>query len=367
MISYKISNAIVVPINLQKGESALVFKSRTVFIGIDVHRKSYSISCICEGVVVKRLRMTAEPEVLIQLIKDSFPEANIKSAYESGFSGFALHRKLFASGINNIVIHAASLAMRVSDRVKTDAKDSKKLAEQLAAGMLKGIRIPSEEQEFSRLYTRTRSQLIKMRSRTMLQIRMRLLQFGLMPIDYDRPLNRAFVRKILPTLPLKLKISIEIHLANWEHIQLQILKVEKLIKEQNKDNPIVSFYRKVSGLGSVTAGSLVAELGDLLQFKNERALFSFIGLTPREYSSGERKRLGSISKKGNPAVRHMLIQLAWRAIKKDPKLNEKFTALAGRIGKRKAIVAIARKLIGIIRATIRNNTEYQVNYRATGK
>ena len=92
------------------------------------------------------------------------------------------------------------------------------------------------------------------------------------------------------------------------------------------------------------------ELEDMLHFKNEKSLFSYTGLTPGEYSSGEHKRLGNISRQGKSILRKILVQVAWRAIKQDARLNEIFERISKRAGKKRAIVAVARKLIGCIRA-----------------
>lgn len=361
-LTYKISKSRTFLNNSNTEIKLSCYAGKKVYIGIDVHRRSYSISCLCEGVFVKALKIPADPRILIKYIKDQFPNAAIKTAYESGFSGFVLHRHLTSAGIENILIHAASLASRQNERVKNDAKDSRKLAEQLAAGMLKCIYIPTEAQELSRCYPRTRAQYVKKLTRLKLQIRMKLLQYGKMPLSYDTVLTRKFVKEIIPTLPLELKTSIEIMLETWEQTQLQILKLNKLIREQNAKCPIVAFYKNLAGFGFVSSSTLATELGDMSQFKNERSLFSYTGLTPREFSSGERKRLGPISKQGNPALRSILVEAAWRAIKKDPLLSEKFKTIASRTGKKKAIVAIARKLVGIARSTILNKTQYQISY-----
>ena len=95
------------------------------------------------------------------------------------------------------------------------------------------------------------------------------------------------------------------------------------------------------------------------QFKNERELFSYTGLTPSEYSSGEKIRRGKISKQGNSRLRHVLVEAAWRGIKKDKVLAEFFEKLYPRTGKKRAIVAVARKLIGRIRAAFRLGVSYQ--------
>jgi len=99
------------------------------------------------------------------------------------------------------------------------------------------------------------------------------------------------------------------------------------------------------------------------QFNNERQLFSYTGLTPCEYSSGENIRRGHISRQGNSRLRAILVESAWRAIEKDRVLAEFFERLYPRTGKKRAIVAVARKLIGRIRAAFHNQVNYQMEYR----
>ncbi len=105
------------------------------------------------------------------------------------------------------------------------------------------------------------------------------------------------------------------------------------------------------------------ELGDMSQFNNERQLFSYTGLTPSEHSSGDTIRKGHITRQGNNRVRHILNQAAWRAISIDRDLRAFFESLYPRTGKKKAIVAVARKLIGRIRAAFRQGELYQLNYQ----
>jgi transposase len=102
---------------------------------------------------------------LSRFLKRRFAGAELYWVYEAGFSGFGLHRHLCRVGIQNIAVHAASIEVSVRDRVKTDKRDSLKLAVQLAAGRWQGIRIPSEAEECRRLVSRTRAQLVQARSR----------------------------------------------------------------------------------------------------------------------------------------------------------------------------------------------------------
>lgn len=98
----------------------------------------------------------------------------------------------------------------------------------------------------------------------------------------------------------------------------------------------------------------------MTRFANERALFSYTGLTPSEHSSGASVRRGPMSRQGSSRVRHLLVEIAWRALPRDAVLQEIFDRIAATRGKKRAIVAIARRLTGRIRACFRQGTTYAV-------
>jgi transposase len=98
----------------------------------------------------------------------------------------------------------------------------------------------------------------------------------------------------------------------------------------------------------------------MTRFANERALFSSTGLTPSEYASGASVRRGPMSRQGSSRVRHVLVEIAWRALPRDAVLQEIFDRIAATRGKKRAIVAIARRLTGRIRACFRQGTTYAV-------
>ena len=195
------------------------YAGKRVYIGLDVHRAFFVASCVCEGVVVKRCRMPSKSEAVISLISKYFSESEVKTCYESGYSGFWLHRELAAAGISNIVVHAASIEVAANDRVKTDKRDSLKMAHQLAAGRLKGIRVPSVEQEQERLLTRTREQLMRAKRRAQIQIRMRLHQFGLFPAHIERVIRLKDVDALLETMDGALHFTISCLRADAALIQ----------------------------------------------------------------------------------------------------------------------------------------------------
>lgn len=340
------------------------YECKQVYIGLDVHREFFVASCISEGVVVKRCRMPGTAEAVVTLVRKEFPGASVLAAYEAGYSGFWLHRKLEAAGIRCLVVHVASIEVSSRDMVKTDKRDSLKIAEQLAAGRLKGIRVPSVEEEQKRLLTRTREQLMCKKQRVMVQIRMRLHYFGLFPESINRRLKLSDVDDMLVSLEGELQRTIGMLRDEWHHLAKQIKEIDRVLVEEGKKDRLNGVYRSVPGIGPLIAMVLSSELGDMSQFPNERALFSFTGLTPTEYSSGGHICRGHISRQGNTRLRHMLVEASWKAVKKDSVLKEYYAKLSERIGKRRAIVAVARKLIGRIRAALRKHEQYQLGYQA---
>ena len=339
------------------------YAGKRVYIGIDVHRSFFVASCICEGVVIKRCRMKATAESVISFISKHFPDSEVKTCYESGFSGFWLHRELVLAGIDNIVVHAASIEVAANDRVKTDKRDSLKMAQQLEAGRLRGIRVPSLEQEYARLLTRTREQFMRAKRRVQVQIRMRLHQFGLFPVHIERALRLKDVEHILNSLDGELKLAIELLYTQWVYLMDSVDHLNKCLAEQASKDPLEEIYRSVPGIGVLTARVLSNELGDMSQFPNVKSLYSFTGLTPGEYSSGNKVYKGHISRQGSSRLRHMLVEASWKAVRKDEVLGKFFQDLAKRAGKKRAIVAVARKLIGKVRAAIRDSTPYRLEHK----
>ena len=347
---------------MDNSSKKLSYVGKKVFVGVDVHKRTYSVVAVMEGEVVKKWRTSAEPQKLANQLNKYFPGAKIECAYEAWFSGFVLHRELEKAQIHNIVVNAGSIEIAVHNRVKTDKRDALKLATLHEAGRLKGIRIPSEKEEQRRLLTRTRQQLVEDRSAIKNQIRMKSHLSGLIEPEDRREMSHQLVEELLSRSPSEeFSLVVQAYWQVWKTIEAQIKKIEEKLKEQAQQDPNETIYRSAPGIGSLGARILSNELGNLSQFDNERQLFSYTGLTPSEYSSGDNICKGHITHQGNTRVRHILNQAAWRAIKKDQDLRAFFERLYPRTGKKRAIVAVARKLIGRIRAAFKRGQPYQIN------
>lgn len=341
------------------------YVGKAVFIGIDVHKKTYSVVARVDQSVVKKWTTAADPMSLCTQLHKFFADGKLHSAYEAGFSGFELHRQLVAAGIDNLVVHAANVEIAVHNRVKTDQRDAAKLSELLEANRLEGIRVPSREQEQSRVLSRTRAQLVEERSALKQKIWMKAHQFGLVRFDETRRMSPQVFKQLLAAASSEpLRITLEVLYQLWQSLDQQIVRLNQALTRQAQADKREARYRSVPGVGPLSARVLSNELGDFCEFANERALASYVGLTPSEHSSGERVRRGHITKQGNRHVRGVLIEVSWRAIRQDDALRTFFERLKPRTGAKKAIVAVARKLLTRMRAIFRTQQNYQLNYPA---
>lgn len=347
--------------------NAYDYTGKTVWTGIDVHKKTFSCVSICEGTIVKRDTMPAKPEVLSSYLRNTFSGAReINTAYEAGFSGFHLHRFLTSQGINSAVIHPGSVEIASRDRVKTDKRDALKVAKQLYAGRLHGIFVPTQGREEMRSMTRLRTNMVKLRHRVGQQLKALLFTQGLIAAEDDTALCPKWISKKLSEVKSAdfsedFCFSISQYAEEWMQLTDRIKKIESRLLAQAEEEPgLQMIYESVPGIGPVHARQLANELGDMAQFRNEKQLFSFTGLTPSEHSSGEHVRQGHITRQGNSVLRRILVEAAWVAIKKDPDLMDTFNRISASRGKKRAIVGIARRLAGRIRACVLTGALYEI-------
>lgn len=342
------------------------YMGKDVFVGIDVHKKSYTVYSICDREKIKSWSMKASPAGLIEQLQRYFSGACLHTVYEAGFSGNVLHRAFKESGIDSIVVNPGSIETASRDKVKTDKRDAKKLAEQLSDGRLKCIYIPSVEEELLRIHTRLRATIVGDRKRITCRIKSKLFQFGyLESLEADKAATSKWIKSIKDSdhYPTELKEVLDYFCEEWLKLTKAINDLNKKIASQSQAKEQCSMqesvYKSAPGLGDISARELSRELGTLKQFSSNKHLYSYIGLTPSESSSGERRKQGGISHCGRPRLRHLLIEVAWRSVAKDIELSEKFARLSYRRGKKRAIVAIARILIGRLRTCFVTGMFYQ--------
>lgn len=336
------------------------YTGKKIFLGIDVHKRTYSITAICEKIVIKKATLSADPQGLVSFCRKYFPGAEIESAYEAGFSGFHLHRFLEKCGVKNLVVHAAGIEIASGDKVKTDKRDSLKIATQLEAHRLSGIHVPSEDREEKRTLTRLRDTISEHRRTVANQIKSLLYQHGLISATSNKKISAKWVESI-KKLSMRdgIRYALDQLIDLWQQLSQKIKKIDSEIRKQAADDSVLeTVYRSAPGIGPLGARILSNEIEDMSYFENERQLFSYTGFTPSEHSSGEYVRKGRISRQGKTVVRKILVLAAWTAIRYDLHLRAVFDRISIKAGNKRAIIAIARRLIGHIRACFKKKCLY---------
>jgi transposase len=143
----------------------------------------------------------------------------------------------------------------------------------------------------------------------------------------------------------------------------EIAEMDEGVAEGAKADPVTARLQTAPAVGPVTASAFVATIDDPQRFRGAHHVQAYLGLVPREMSSGEKQRRGHITKAGNGRMRWLLVQAAWSILRSKQKdssaLREWATGVAARRGKRIAVVALARRLAGILFAMLRDGTIYE--------
>jgi transposase len=339
------------------------FTGQTIYVGLDVHRKSWSVSIHLEHFEHKTFTQPPKVEALVSYLKHHFPGAAYKAVYEAGYCGFWIHDNLRKDGIECIVVNPADIPTTDKERIrKSDRIDCRKLARSLRAGELQGIWVPSRVQAEERSLVRTRQALVKKQTRCKNQIKSMLYLYGI-EVDPFESWSGRFIRS-LEALRLATEcgnIALKVHLAELTNLRQFIARLNKDIlnlsrTERYKEN--VKLLRSVPGIGTLNAMILLTEIGDVSRFQGLDRLASYMGITPDSRSSGEKESPGDLTRRGNRHLRYLLIESAWIAVRKDPALAAAFNKMCLRTLKTKAIVKIARKLLNRIRFVLGNKVQY---------
>ena len=324
-------------------------EGKTVFIGIDMHLNKWHLTAVVENEVVFSGSLPADHEVLLKFLK-RYSQNSIRVVYEAGYFGFWLYELLKDSGIECIVTPPTLVPMEYGNHVKTDKRDSRKLAYLLSKSMLKKVWVPSPQQLAHRQVLRRRQKLIGDRMRVQHRIKSEL-SFYCITIDRPRGAWPAYFVNQLKEIPFADPFhqqSFWVLLEEYEYLNQSVEQQTKLLKEladnENYEKQ-VRLLRTIPGIGPVSSMSLLLELGDISRFAKAEQLAAYVGLTPAQYSSADKIRMGRITRCGKNSLRAVLTEPAWTAIKKDTELRSFYENLKFRRGAKKAIVAVARKLL----------------------
>ena len=347
----------------------LSFKGEELYIGIDVHLRSWTVTVLSRNLVIKRFSQEADSDRLIRSLKCSYPEAKIKCVYEAGYCGFWLARALESSGIECMVVNPADIPVSNKHKEqKTDKIDSKKLAEFLRAGLLKGIYIPSQEVHEDRNLLRVRSQLVRNQASIKCNIKASLAFYGIkIP---EEQLSRYWAKnyvEYLKTINFSRESGKEAFNAlirHLEYLRKDLVDVTRKIRELSRTEEYknkVERLTSIPGIGLINAVTLLTEASNMESFSNTKKFRGYLGLIPKEHSSGETINRSTISRRGNNRLKVIFIESAWVAVRIDPAMTMAYETLLRRMNKSRAIIRIAVKLASRARHILLSNETYELS------
>lgn len=349
------------------------FEGQNLYIGIDVHLRSWTYTIITESGFQETRTANASAHELYGYLCNHYQGASYLAVYESGFSGYSTYYALSQLGIHCIVVHAADVPTTQSEKVKkTDKVDSVKLAKGLKSGLLQGIYIHEKENLDARALVRLRNTFVKDLSSYKVRVKHKLYENGVEYPEVFLNSRSHWSARFLKWLREEVRLlsssrdSLDFLLEKIEMSRKDLLRVTGRIRELSKEERYSSDYENlisIPGIGLITAMTLLTEIGDIRRFRNEKEFASYLGLVPISHSSGEKQCDGEKTFRGNKQIGPMLIEASWIIIRHDRAMAMDYGKFRQRMEAPKAIVKIARKLSNRIFYILKNQTTYEYDKR----
>lgn len=288
---------------------------RMYYVGLDVHKESISVAMLHPEQGLVEWKCSGDPAAVDRLARRLAKlDSPVLCCYEAGPCGYLVQRRMAAAGVACQVIAPSLIPVKPGQRVKTDRRDARKLAELLRAGMLTEVRPPTLAEEGVRDLCRCREDAVQDLGRARHRLSKWLLRHGLLHDGRNwTERHRVWLRGLRFEHPADESVFGDYLLA-VEVLEQRVKSLSGKLEELAQAEPYrepVAWLRCFKGIDTVIAMVIVAELHGFERFTSPRQLMSYLGLTPSEDSSGGRERRGSITKAGNGHVRRMLVEAAW--------------------------------------------------------
>lgn len=291
-----------------------------VYVGMDVDKEKLAVAVLRDYEPEPRLERIVRNRA--DSIDSFFSELcenheRVLACYEAGACGFELYRRLTELNVGCMVVAPVSVPRKPNDRIKTDRRDARKLALGLRNGDLTAVFVPTRRDEtvrdFLRLYEDAKEDLKKAKQR--------LLHFlSRHEIRYNGGTNWTNQHWVwLRSLTFDSSIAQETfneylaEVSRLEEKRVRLGERVEAIADEPRYSSAVKTLRAFRGIGTLTALSFVVEIGDYRRFARAEQFMAFLGLVPSEHSSGDKRRVGSITKAGNSHLRKLLVEAAWHA------------------------------------------------------
>jgi transposase len=329
-------------------------------VGIDLHKSESQICVLPDQGEAVDVRVRTTRDRLEQTLK---PHLGAQVLFESSTESEWVARWLESLGHRVVVAdpNYAPMYAHRSRRIKTDRRDAHALAEASRVGAYRCAHRMSDAQRELRSQLTVREVMVRTRTRSIVVVRSLYRQLGHPIRTGPAETFPSRVAEVLASDALVDQVRPLLELI--DNLTVRIAELDRRLKTIADANPVARRLASVPYVGPITALGFVAALDDAGRFDNAHQVESYLGLVPRERSSGEIQRRGRISKAGSSRARWLLVEAAWRiqiCRRADVRILQDWTAkVRARRGRSVATVALARRLAGILYAMWRDGTSYE--------
>jgi transposase len=328
-----------------------------MYIGIDYHKRYLVATTLgSNGREIKQERVTTDRPSLDGFIK-RLP-AGSKIAMEATGDWYYFYELLEDKAHELYLAHPLKTRAIAEARIKTDKIDSSILAHLLRADLLPAAYVAPREIRDVREVLRYRASLVSLRTSLKNKVHAILSKNGI-PMRFSNIFGKKS-REYLEALPIRdcyvLELKGYLQLAGC--IDELLSEVTEQIRGLVAHNPQAELLISIPGIGYYSALLIVSEIGDFRRFPNPKKLCCYAGLVPSVFSSGGKTYHGAITRQGSKWLRWILIELSLHFIRHDKRLKSLYDRVSHKHGHNSAKVAVAREMLKIIYAMLRDNRPY---------
>jgi transposase len=322
------------------------------FAGLDVGLHKTAICVVDEaGRQLLAVEVASEAAVMDKLLR-RFTDAPLKLGLETGQLSIHLTRSLRALGYDAVCMDARQVAVALSTVVnKTDANDARGIAHLLRCGLYREVHIKSEEAVDRRVLLASRKQVLTQVAALESSIRGLCKLYGVCLGPARRSGFIPRIREAMVQMGALAQAGLSGQLSALEALRASLKQMDSVLQEQVQADERAALLMSMPGIGVLNATSLLATLDEAERFTDSRQVGAYLGLTPRQYSSGETQRRGRISRCGPAHARALLYEAAHCLLhfyKGESQLKKWGKRLAKKKGMQRAIVAVARRMAVIL-------------------
>jgi transposase len=329
-----------------------------MYIGIDAHKRMCDITALSkDGELLFHEECRTSKKALLLLAEGMPPGAEV--AIEASTSGKYVARVLQDAGVNVTVAHPLEVRRRAGKTKKTDAHDSRILAELHRMNWLPRSYLPSQEEDEIRSLLRHRMNLGKKSRMVKSQIHSILQGEGVqLPFTDIFGKGGSILLRQQKLSATHQRVMVDL-LDQLDLVVRQQKRIEDYLALRARDHEATRRLMTLPGIDYYSAMVILTEVGDINRFPDAKHLCSYSGLVPRVHQSGDTLYRGGIHKQGPGALRWILVVCAHSAVKaRNSRWRREYQRLSKRIGHKKAIVAIARKMLTVVFALLTQNADY---------